>query len=319
MKRSILFFFGFLAVTSIFFFIQNFKSVTHQFNLQFLYSGRTNIGQSGMNVHIWDGVCLKDITKICKLPIFPKAPALRNISRSSIFVYPFQNTLVRVFGFILPKVAGIYRFKVDLPTQHSPFVFLLNNNHVLTRMKHTSSSSEQVRFEGGEKYFFELLYAQGSEKTPNVTLMWQTPGEYAFSIIESSYLSIYINDSEKRTLKVHDPDIPSSGICDSSIVFSVNQTNPHFKWEKEDYIEHTEVADILPECEYKPSYVSNRTVRYRWEGIDSFVYDMEIWQYPLPQSKEVYDRWKWPYPLSQSTADQVTQQYMNKLETKFPG
>ena len=84
------------------------KDLTRIFHLELSNNGKTNTAEPGLNVHIWDGICLEDLEKICKLLIFPQAPALREITNTSKFIYPFKDIAVRVLGLIQPPVTGKY-------------------------------------------------------------------------------------------------------------------------------------------------------------------------------------------------------------------
>lgn len=311
-----------LVVTAILFILlfgSNLRILIYNSSLSLADSGTTNNKVRGLNVHLWDGVCPTNMEKMCKCPIFPKAPTLRVITNSSKVAYPFTDIAVRMFGFIHPPVTGRYNFSLEISPQSS-FFLLLSTDGDPSNSRRLSVTSDQVVLQKGKEYFVELLYAQRNKDTPNVAVTWQRPGENAFRVIEKRFLSAYLNDSELRSRKVHDPRIPSSIVCESNMALAVNQMNSYFEWKQIEYLEHRQVEDVLPWCEYHPSYVlSGRKVRYRWESLNHIVLDMEIWQYPLPGSKDLRDRWEWTYALNQSIAEGIAQQYMNELNSKYPG
>ena len=314
-----------LIVTAITFILlvgSSFRIFVHNSSLGLTASKATDHNTRGLSVHLWDGVCVTEVKNVCKFPIFPKAPTLRVITNSSKAAYQLINTVVRMFGFIHPPLTGRYAFSLEISPQAS-FVFSLSTDGDPLNSRRLTGNSDQIVLQGGKEYFIELLYVQRDKSAPtapNVAVTWQRPGENGFGVVENRFLSTYLRDSELLSRKVHDPRIPSSFVCESNMSLAANQMNSYFKWKRIEYLDHREVQDALPSCEYQPSYViPGRKVRYRWEAINHIVLDMEIWQYPLPGSKDLGDRWDRTYALNQSTAERIVQQYMNEVGSKYPG
>ena len=272
----------------------------------------------GLNAHMWDGICLANVKGICKLPIFPKAPTLRVFAKSSKVIYPFTDIAVRLFGFIHPPLTGKYNFSVEI-SSHSAFALQLSTDEQPTNSRRLSRNSDQVELENGKKYFMDLLYTQGGNAVPNVALTWRKPGENTFVVIEENFLSVYLNDSELRTRKMHDPLIPETAVCKSTFALDVNQLNTYFEWEMAEYLPHNKVKDVLPTCEYNPSYnIHGRKVRYRWEGLNDLI-QYTRW-YPFPViNQNVTDPKGWYFALNETIVEEVAESYIKKLEERYPG
>ena len=270
----------------------------------------------GLNAHLWDGICLANVKEICKLPIFPKAPTLRVFANRSRVIYPFTDIAVRLFGFVHPPVTGKYNFSVEI-SSHSAFTLSLSTDEQPTNSRRLSRNSGQVELEEGRKYFMDLLYTQGKTAAPNVALTWQKPRENTFGVIEDKFLSVYLNDSELRTRKKDDPLIPRFSACDFAAKLRTSELNSYFKWERTTYVKHEDVEEVLPGCEYSPSYVLGGRKVKQWEAVHSLVYHTFI--YPFPKYKGLVDPKKWIFPLNESVARDVVARYLSKLEEKHPG
>ena len=272
----------------------------------------------GLNAHIWDGICLTNLEDLCKFPIFPLAPTLRVIANSSRVIYPFRDTVIRLFGFIHPPLSGRYSFSVEI-SSHSSFILTLSTDEEPSNSHRLSRNSEQILLKKGKKYFLDLVYNQVKKSFSNVSLTWQKPGDSTFAVIEKKYLSIYSNDREFRNRKIYDANIPTASFCAKySARYKPNKLNSYFSWKSLNYLNHKEVEKALPTCDYSPSYVVHgRKMKYIWQAVHEYV--QHTWIYPFPEWKTINDPKMWLFALNQTIAEEVVSIYVKRLEQEYPG
>ena len=321
-KKSLICFVSFILLTffSVVIFCQFLEDSRRYFEHQNIYltASKGVVRIHGLNAHLWDGSCPSNLQNICKFPIFPLAPTLRVIANSSRVIYPFTDTVVRLFGFIHPPVSGRYSFSVEI-SSHSSFILTLSTDEQPSNSRRLSRNSEQILLKKGKKYFLDLVYHQVKESSPSVSLTWQKPGESSFAVIKEKCLSVFINDKELRSRRIQDRRIPETTVCKTTPTYNGNRSNSYFDWERIDYIEHSEVKAVLPYCKYEPSYnIHGRKVKYRWEGLNDLI--QYTWWYPFPTvSKQVADPKGWFYELNQTIAGEIAKLYLTKLDEKLPG
>ena len=271
-----------------------------------------------LNLHLWFETCAKDLDILCNHPMFSKAPDKRGcINMKMIDVYnekEVKSEGIRLFGFITPKESGLYIFMVK--SVCSAEIWLSENERQLsarmvysnensTRERTDSRVSSGIDLKAGERYYIEVV-ATCMNKVNKLQVLWKTPTNSMFQIINGSFLSSYCNGLN-GDLKIYDDQLPDSPACASR-----RHQKPYFNTRREIiYIEHDDIKDVLPYYEYKPSYtVSHEVPRYHavtYHVVHTFIY-------PFPEHPNLHDQKNWIYPLDEAEALEVVDLLMASLK-----
>lgn len=272
-----------------------------------------------LNLHVWIGICAKDLNALCNFPMYPKAPDARVLLNRTM-VDPDESGInvktLRLFGFVTPWTSGLYFFKVKFCSAE---IWLgQDETNLRTRRIYSDEDFSQEQKDvgeaeliGGKKYYIEVI-SICSEETNQLQVLWKTPQHYDFQIINGSFLSHYHKDSNFKHVKLYDELIPDSPTCASR-----RHQETYFKvYEEISYLSHEEIKDTLPYCEYSPSYVVNHKVdRYHaviYHVVHTFIY-------PFPEHPQLQDKKYWIFPLDEKEAFQIVDTFMKSLEQSRPG
>ena len=302
-------------------FISKGQQIVARFARQTSYdSPTTTLAKRGhLNLHLFSETCASDLDILCNFPMFPNAPDNRlllnttNVTKDLIG----GRAGLRLFGFITPAKSGLYTFTVkfchaEVWLSHSEN--WRNSRKVLdTEMqpKRGLRVSSKLALVAGNKYFIEVV-STCYRKRNKIQLLWKTPMSSAFEIINGSYLSHYVDDTGKNHSLVYDDLLPDSLVCASR-----RNNRTYFKAQPEiSYLSHDEVKDILPYCEYNPSYIVNYKMN-RFQAVTKQVVHSFI--YPFPEHMDLKDQKYWIYPLGVNEARNVVDIFTESLHKRMPG
>ncbi|XP_068732068.1 beta-1,4-N-acetylgalactosaminyltransferase 3-like isoform X2 [Montipora capricornis] len=240
-----------------------------------------------LNLHVWNDLCGLDVDRVRETPLFPHHPDERLFLRSFGTSREAENYGQRIFGFIAPKVTGLYDFAIssddtselwlsfdDKPSNLRLIasVFSLDesawtDDAVFT--KYPLQHSRNIRLVAYKKYFVEVLHKQGHEKG-HVKVYWRKPGSLKLEAITGQYLYSYYDDRKANV----------SGFVEQHLEQMYTWTPSHTKQEKYKGINlraqfnytslpllnRSLLKGVLPTCDYKPSYIVNSTLK-RYEGV----------------------------------------------------
>ena len=282
----------------------------------------TALNLSGfLNLHLWSDTCAKNLDILCNFPMFPRAPDNRLALNKTVIARNLkQAKAIRLFGFIDPIESGVFFFMVKFCIAE---VYLsYNKNWKEARQilsldvgkfpenKSDSQVSSAIDLVAGEKYFIDIV-AICVYRINKLQLLWKTPSSSGFEILNSTFLSTKMDDNSLSNLSFYDEDIPDSQAC----ALRKNDTT-YFKSRREiSYLSHEEVKNVLPNCEYKPSYILNRRVS-KYEAVVRHVVHSFI--FPFPEHHQVRNFSNRIYPLGESEAREVVNILMEALRNKSP-
>lgn len=271
-----------------------------------------------LNLHLWSDTCARDLNILCNLPMFPRAPDSRRLINRTVIDDDLADAEgIRLFGFISPDKSGFYLFTVHFCSAE---VWLGHNenwtnarrilNTEIQTKKDLQVSSE-IALVAGNRYFIEVV-STCFRKRNKIQLLWKTPKSSAFEIINGSFLTQYVDDTGWDQSLVYDNLLPESLVCASK-----RNNRTYFKAQPEiNYLSHDEVKDILPYCEYNPSYTVNYKLQ-RNQAVSRLVVHSFI--YPFPEHIDIIDEKYWIYPLGVDEARKVVDVFSKSLYKRMPG
>ena len=298
------------------------KNLTDSYNLTLIEESSKAPKMSGfLNLHLWSDTCAKNLDILCNFPMFPRAPDNRLALNKTVIARNLkQAKAIRLFGFIDPIESGVFFFMVKFCIAE---VYLsYNKNWKEARQilsldvgkfpenKSDSQVSSAIDLVAGEKYFIDIV-AICVYRINKLQLLWKTPSSSGFEILNSTFLSTKMDDNSLSNLSFYDEDIPDSQAC----ALRKNDTT-YFKSRREiSYLSHEEVKNVLPNCEYKPSYILNRRVS-KYEAV--FRHVVHSFIFPFPKHHQVSNFSNRIYPLGESEAREVVNILMEALRNKSP-
>ncbi|XP_053282753.1 beta-1,4-N-acetylgalactosaminyltransferase 3 isoform X3 [Pleuronectes platessa] len=255
-----------------------------------LYKGRANL-------HVFEDWCGKSIAELRKNPHYPLYPHSRSTVLKLAVIPKWTNYGIRIFGYLHPYTDGEFVFALSsqdnselwLSTDDSPLNLQLLGWVGKTGAewtapgefeKYVSQISRPVRLFAERKYFFELLHKQDHEGTDHVEAAWQLQGEGSrFTVIDSQHISLYVDESAMIAGDVE--HIPQTAASHSNTKQS-SSTVDMLREDPRDVLLHVPLInskflqDVLPDCEYKPSYTYKGSHLGRYQGLNyvksSFIY-----------------------------------------------
>lgn len=289
---------------------------------------------SGINVHTWYDFCPSPLHVLCYHPLFPKAPDEKAVITALDVTRSKDKYAQRIFGFLHPPKTGKYKFAIAsddfselwLSTGEDPSeaALICSLGEWTTRhnfQQSLSQVSDEIELKEDRKYFIEILHVQllGIDF---LQVAWSVPGtpRDKFEIISTDSLSLFLNDSGT----LHNYDVaPDSPACKS---------RPHHRQSTRtetkatpQYLSHEMVRDVLPYCEYTPSYLTKKEAP---DGSPQLVYDfilkdhfIPIGSYPAAEYRTIIN--KFPefgdHHLDTAIAQKVARIYMDDLHQRYPG
>ena len=274
-----------------------------------------------LNLHLWSDTCAKNLDILCNFPMFPRAPAQRLALKKTVITGNLtQAKEMRLFGYINPNESGLFLFMVKFCTAEVHLGYHKNWKEAMKIIsldagkfpenKADSQVSSAIDLVAGEKYFIDIV-AICVHSINKLQLLWKTPSSSGFEIINSTFLFPNVDDSSSFNLNFYDEHIPDSQACalrrNEAIYFKLPSQMSH--------LSHEQVKNILPYCEYKPSYNLNRRV----SGYEAVTYHVvHSFIYPFPEHEQLRDQKNWIYALGENETKEVVYTFMEVLRSKEP-
>ena len=225
------------------------------------------ISSQGLNGHIWYDVCPSSIEAVCDYPLFPKAPNEKTVITTLDVRRDGDNYIQRIFGFLHPPLTGKYRFALAAddfselwlsPNEDpSKAVFVCGLNKFTERgefQRGPSQMSREIELQQNHKYYMEIIHVQlgGNDF---FHLVWRLPAVgniLRFSTVPIESTSFFFNPNSETQDNYH--KAPISAVCESKSNHQ-HSSKPDVK-SIPMHLPHNEVKDVLPYCDYKPSYLT---------------------------------------------------------------
>ena len=293
-------------------FISKGQQIVARFARQTSYdSPTTTLAKRGhLNLHLFSETCASDLDILCNFPMFPNAPDNRlllnttNVTKDLIG----GRAGLRLFGFITPAKSGLYTFTVKFC--HAEVWLSQNENwrHSRKICDAGNFSKQEIKLTAGKNHFIEVV-ATCLRQRNKVQLLWKTPASSVFEVINETFLSSFVDDNGLNS-KIYDELLPDSPVCTSR-----RYKTTYFQvYQEISYLSHDEVQDILPYCDYHPSYTVEKKMKH-YEAIR--LYHVPTFVYPFPDDKNL--RHANNRRLSKDEALQVVRIFMESFEVKMSG
>lgn len=284
-----------------------------------------------LNLHVWNDLCGFDVDILRETPLFPRYPHERLFVRSFQTVRDFDSYGQRIFGFIQPKVSGLYTFAVSSDDSSELWLSFDERPHNLRLIasvfspaekawteessfsKYPTQQSRNIRLLAQKSYFVEALHKQAGGNG-RIQVHWRKPGSLKLEPITGEYLSSYFDD---RIMLINDSEgfeelawIPSHV---KQRKYKGLDLSSQFNYTALPFIDHSVVKGILKTCPYKPSYIIERNLT-RYEGV-YLVHDSSV--YPIDNTYLGQPRVPWSQGnklVENQTVDNVVEKYMTNLQ-----
>lgn len=287
---------------------------------------------SGLNAHVWYDVCASSVKSLCNYPLFPQAPNKRTLITTTDLSRVQDNYAQRIFGILHPPRTGKYRFAISSddfselwlsPSEDpSKAVLICSVKEWSGRdefQRWPSQISKQVDLQENRKYYIEIIHVQfGGDEF--IKVVWSVPGRRAvFKAIHSDSTSLFFNDTGSPLHNYF--TAPPSAACDSRSHHQHN-SEPEVKGMPV-YLPHEALADVLPYCDYKPSYLQKNKIPDVPQNVYAFLnsHYFPVDSFPPIEYKEVVNPFSafGNHELDIMAAQKAAKLYMDSLHQHYPG
>lgn len=240
-----------------------------------------------LNLHVWKDLCGLDVDSLRKTPLFPHHPHERLFIKNFDTTRQEDNYGQRIFGFIVPKVSGLYKFGIssddtselwlsfdDKPSNlrliasvFSPNESAWTNNLVFS--KYPMQLSRNIRLLAHDRYVVEVLHKQ-SHGNGHVEVYWQTPESHKLEDITEQFLYSFFDDRQSNESQFRQQDLENLYTWTPSHtkqgMFKGTDLSHRFNYTSLPFFNKTLLKGVLPTCAYKPSYIVETTLK-RYQGV----------------------------------------------------
>ena len=248
-----------------------------------------------LNLHVWNDLCGLDVDRLRETPVFPRYPHETLFLRNFQTVRDSHSYGQRIFGFIEPKVSGLYTFAVSSDDSSELWLSFDENPHNLRLIasvfspresawtdesdfsKYATQQSRNIRLVARNRYFVEALHKQAAGNG-RIQVYWRKPGSQRLETITGDHLISYFDDRKLNTAQFDDKGLEALTWTPSHVKQSKYKgldLSSQFNYTALPSIDRNVVKGILKSCSYKPSYIIERNLS-RYEGVnlvhDSLVY-----------------------------------------------
>ena len=240
-----------------------------------------------LNLHVWNDLCGLEVDRLRKTPLFPRYPHERLFLRSFQTVRDYDSYGQRIFGFIEPKVSGLYTFAVSSDDTSELWLSVDKNPHNIRLIasvysptasawtdqgdfwKYPTQLSRNIRLVARQRYFVEALHKQGGG-SGRIQVYWRKPGSVKLEAITGEYLRSYFDDRKLYTYEFHEEGLKALTWTPSHVKQnkqSALDLNSQFNYTALPFIDREVVKGFFNSCSYKPSYIIERNLT-RYQGVN---------------------------------------------------
>ena len=254
-----------------------------------LYNSSRNI-PGVLNLHVWNDLCGLDVDRLRETPLFPRYPHERLFLRSFHTVRDYDSYGQRIFGFIEPKVSGLYTFAVSSDDSSELWLSFNENPHNIRLIasvysaiesawtgegdfwKYPTQLSRNIRLVARQRYFVEALHKQGAGNG-RIQVYWRKPGSVKLEAITGEYLRSYFDDGKQNTSNFQEEALEALTWTPSHVKQNKHKSHKglnlssQFNYTALPFIDHKIVKGVFNSCSYKPSYIIERNLS-RYEGVN---------------------------------------------------
>ena len=153
------------------------------------------------------------------------------------------------------------------------------------RQRNCCQSFVNFSSDAKKKYFIDIYHAKSKSSESHFELVWIQPGNLSrYELINARFLSFYINETDEFSSLRYLHKLPDSTTRNKAKQNSPTM-NEHFTLKSIPYLESDTVSNILPSCQYKPSYLILEKIRVPWSAVYKHWHPVRI--YPFIRLKNV--------------------------------
>ena len=164
-----------------------------------------NSVKRGLEVSVWNEVCSNQLKTLKTLPGFPRFPDKHFIADTLDIPLSISRIGLRIFGYILPKVSGMYQLRIEKNNSGEVEVWISTNHDtrrsVLVKKENSNADTSQnyetvqVFFERENFYYLEVLYST-DEMVQRFVVAWRLRGYENFEIIDKNNIAHYTGERQ---------------------------------------------------------------------------------------------------------------------------
>ena len=177
--------------------------------------------KGGIQVSLWYEVCSDQLHILKVLPGFPMYPDKEFITDSLDIQLGVRNIVLRLFGYILTKVTGMYQFRIEKNNTGEVEIWVSTNHvtkkSVLVQKRFSGEKSSknyesaQIFLEKENLYYLEILHAT-KEMIDRIVVSWRLRGNEDFEILNKNHVVHYTGvrkQTQYSSPNLHNAKMPS--------------------------------------------------------------------------------------------------------------